>query len=53
VLLDGTEVPPGALAVGAPARIKLGVAKADSIMHGREVYVEKARVYRDGLRRIG
>jgi carbonic anhydrase/acetyltransferase-like protein (isoleucine patch superfamily) len=53
VLLDGTEVPPGALAVGAPARIKPGVAKAESIMHGREVYVEKARVYRDGLRRIG
>ena len=53
VLLNGTEVPPGALAVGAPATIKAGVAKAESITHGRDVYVEKARAYRDGLRRIG
>ncbi len=53
VLLNGTEVPPGALAVGAPATIKPGAAKAESITHGRDVYVEKARAYRDGLRRIG
>ena len=53
VLLNGTEVPPGALAVGAPATIKAGVARAESITHGRDVYVEKARAYRDGLRRIG
>ena len=53
VVLNGTEVPPGALAVGAPATIKAGGAKADAITHGRDVYVEKARAYRDGLRRIG
>jgi carbonic anhydrase/acetyltransferase-like protein (isoleucine patch superfamily) len=53
VVLDGTEVPTGALAVGAPATIKAGAAKAEAITHGRDVYVEKARAYRDGLRRIG
>jgi carbonic anhydrase/acetyltransferase-like protein (isoleucine patch superfamily) len=53
VLLNDTQVPAGALAVGAPATIKAGLAKAESITHGRDVYVEKARAYRDGLRRIG
>lgn len=53
VLLDGTDVPAGALAVGTPATIKPGRARAEEIEHGRDVYVAKGREYREGLRRIG
>ncbi len=53
VLLDGTEVPSGALAVGAPAVIKAGRARPESIAHGRDVYVARARAYREELRRVG
>jgi carbonic anhydrase/acetyltransferase-like protein (isoleucine patch superfamily) len=53
VVLDGTDVPPGALAVGTPATIKPGRARPDEITHGRDVYVEKGRQYREHLRRIG
>ena len=52
VLLDGTEVPAGALAVGAPATIKPGRARPEAIAHGRDVYVARARTYKEGLRRI-
>ena len=53
VLLDGTEVPAGALAVGTPATVKPGRARPEEIARGREVYVAKGREYREGLRRIG
>lgn len=52
VLLDGTEVPAGALAAGAPAVIKPGRARAEAIAHGRDVYVARARSYRELLRRV-
>jgi carbonic anhydrase/acetyltransferase-like protein (isoleucine patch superfamily) len=52
VLLDGSEVPAGGLAVGTPATIKPGRARPEEIIHGRDVYVAKGRVYRASLRRI-
>ena len=52
VLLNDTEVPAGALAVGSPAVIKPGKARASEIVSAAQVYVLKARQYRSGLRRI-
>jgi len=52
VVLNDVQVPPGALAVGAPATIKLGRARQDGIIHGAKGYVERSRRFRDTLRRI-
>jgi carbonic anhydrase/acetyltransferase-like protein (isoleucine patch superfamily) len=52
VVTNGTEVPSGALAIGVPATIKLGASSADAIRFGAEVYVENAKRYRTGLRRL-
>lgn len=53
VVLDGTEVPSGALAVGTPAVIKAGRARPDMAVAGARVYVARGKQYRAGLRRIG
>jgi carbonic anhydrase/acetyltransferase-like protein (isoleucine patch superfamily) len=53
VVLDDTEVPAGALAVGAPARIKVGRARPDDIARAVAIYVDKAARFRRELRRIG
>jgi hypothetical protein len=52
-VLDDTEVPSGAIAVGAPAVIKPGRAKPEMIESGVEAYLRKSRQYKEGLRRIG
>jgi carbonic anhydrase/acetyltransferase-like protein (isoleucine patch superfamily) len=52
VVPAGTEVPSGAMALGVPARIRPDVVTADQILPMVENYVERARQYRDGLRRI-
>ena len=52
VLLNGTEVPSGALAVGSPAGIKPDKARPAEIKLGSDSYVARARIYRDKLRRI-
>lgn len=52
VVLNDTVVPPGALAVGTPATIKPGRARSEDIVRGSRIYVEKARRFRDELRRI-
>jgi carbonic anhydrase/acetyltransferase-like protein (isoleucine patch superfamily) len=52
VVLNDTEVPPGALAVGAPAQIRPGAARSADIARGVESYLAKVGVYRHGLRRI-
>jgi carbonic anhydrase/acetyltransferase-like protein (isoleucine patch superfamily) len=52
VLLNDTEVPAGALAVGSPAVIKPGKARASEIVTSAQHYVLKARQYRSGLRRV-
>lgn len=52
VLLNGTEVPSGALAVGAPAVIKPGRARPDDITIAVQSYVDRARRFRAELRRL-
>jgi carbonic anhydrase/acetyltransferase-like protein (isoleucine patch superfamily) len=53
VLLNDTDVPPGALAVGSPAVIKPGKAKREHIERGVAAYVHRARTYPGTMRRIG
>ena len=52
VVLNDTEVPAGALAVGTPATIKEGRARREDIVAGAEEYVKRAAQYRDELRRL-
>ncbi len=52
VVLNDTEVPAGALAVGIPATIKLGKARAEDIAMGAQSYVDRAARFRAQLRRI-
>jgi carbonic anhydrase/acetyltransferase-like protein (isoleucine patch superfamily) len=52
VVLYDVAVPPGALAVGAPATIKPDRARPEEIRHGVETYVARARRFRQTLRRI-
>lgn len=52
VVLYDVDVPPGALAVGAPATIKPDRARLDDILRGVETYVARGRRYRQTLRRI-
>lgn len=52
VLTGGMVVPPGALAVGVPASIKLGASSEQGIRAGVESYVANARRYRSALRRL-
>jgi carbonic anhydrase/acetyltransferase-like protein (isoleucine patch superfamily) len=52
VLLNGTEVPPGALAVGSPAVIKEGRARPADIELAGQSYVARAARFRTDLRRI-
>lgn len=53
VVLYDVEVPAGALAVGTPAVIKPGRARAADIRSGVESYAKRAVRFRDGLRRVG
>jgi len=52
VVLYDVEVPSGALAVGTPAEIKLGRARADSIASSADSYVKRAARFRRDLRRV-
>jgi carbonic anhydrase/acetyltransferase-like protein (isoleucine patch superfamily) len=52
VVLYDVDVPPGALAVGAPATIKPGRARSADIARGVGTYVERAERFRRSLRRI-
>jgi carbonic anhydrase/acetyltransferase-like protein (isoleucine patch superfamily) len=52
VVLNDTDVPPGALAVGAPAVIKPGRARLDDILHGVDTYVARAARFAADLRRV-
>ena len=53
VVLYDVDIPDGALAVGAPATIKLGRARADDIARGAASYVARSRRFRTDLRRVG
>jgi carbonic anhydrase/acetyltransferase-like protein (isoleucine patch superfamily) len=52
VVLNDTEVPTGALAVGSPAVVKPGRARVDDIRSGAAAYLERVDRYRAGLRRL-
>ncbi len=52
VVLYDVDVPPGALAVGAPATIKPDRARMEEITRGVKTYVERSHRYRRELRRI-
>ncbi len=52
VVLDDTDVPSGALAVGVPAVIKEGRADINRVSHGAMSYVNRAKRFRAQLRRI-
>lgn len=52
VVLGDTEVPPGALAVGVPAKIKEGASNKENIALGVESYVQKGKLYREQMRKI-
>jgi hypothetical protein len=52
VVLNDQIVPPGALAVGAPAVIKEGRARSSDIEFGAKVYVEKGKWFKQSMRKI-
>jgi carbonic anhydrase/acetyltransferase-like protein (isoleucine patch superfamily) len=52
VVLYDVDVPPGALAVGAPATIKPERARMEEITRGVKTYMARAERYRRELRRI-
>jgi carbonic anhydrase/acetyltransferase-like protein (isoleucine patch superfamily) len=53
VVLDDTEVPAGALALGVPAKIREGLARRDEIERGVDTYRRRAARYANELVRIG
>ena len=53
VVSGGTEVPPRAMALGIPARIRPDAVDADTMIRtGMLSYLERGRRYRQGLRRL-
>ena len=52
VVLNDTEVPSGAIAVGTPATIKEGRARPEDIALASQEYVRRAATYRTELRRL-
>jgi carbonic anhydrase/acetyltransferase-like protein (isoleucine patch superfamily) len=52
VVLNDTEVPAGALAVGTPAVIKAGRARRDDIDRGVASYLARTQRYKTELRRV-
>jgi len=52
VVLNGTHVPSGAIAVGSPATIREGKARPELITEGVDAYVARADRFRRELRRL-
>ena len=52
VVLNGTHVPSGAIAVGSPAVVKEGRARRELITEGVEAYLARAERFRRELRRL-
>jgi carbonic anhydrase/acetyltransferase-like protein (isoleucine patch superfamily) len=52
VVLNDMFVPPGALAIGVPAKIREGAADQALITHGVQSYVNRTHRYQRELRRI-
>lgn len=53
LLTNGTEVPSGAMALGVPAKIRLGAVPPGANLRSAEVYVRNAHWYNAELRRLG
>jgi carbonic anhydrase/acetyltransferase-like protein (isoleucine patch superfamily) len=49
---NGMEVPSGAMALGVPAKLRLDAVTPQTILGNAANYVENAREYRTGLRRL-
>lgn len=49
---NGMKVPPGAIAMGVPAKVREGAADADDIALNAASYAENGRRYRKTLRRL-
>ena len=47
------RVPPGAMALGTPAKIREGVDTGPLILPGIETYLARGKTFRAGLRQIG
>ena len=52
VVLDGTEIPPQALAIGVPAKIRPGGAAKANLIEAAGSYVRRGSDYRERLRRL-
>ena len=52
VVLDGTEIPPQALAIGVPARIRPGGAADAMLVSAAQSYVRRGPRYKSDLRRL-
>ena len=52
VVLDGTEIPPGAVAVGVPARIRPGAADGAMLVDAAQSYARRGPRYAAELRRL-
>lgn len=52
VVLNGTRVPSGAVAVGSPAGVREGKARRDLISDGVAVYLARTERFRRELRRL-
>ena len=52
VVSGGTVVPSGAMALGIPAKIRPDVVTEDMIVLAMQSYVDRAKRYRTGLRRL-
>lgn len=52
VVLNGTHVPSGAIAVGSPAVVKEGRARRELVTEGVEAYLARSERFRRELRRL-
>lgn len=52
VVTQQMHVPPGALAIGVPAKIREGAANGAHIAMAAQSYVDRVERYRSGLRRL-
>lgn len=52
VVLNGTHVPSGAVAVGSPAEVREGKARRELITEGVDAYLARADRFRRELRRL-
>ena len=52
VVTGGTIVPPAAMALGIPAKIRENMANQEEISLGVESYVNRGKWFREELRRI-